>query len=73
MAKKVPTIGSRSDGTSYPDPSLAGNVAPGNDSLGGGEHNFNAFNAVEVPEVFNASPATKKSYSWNKGANGNAT
>jgi hypothetical protein len=30
-------------------------------------------NFPQDPEVFNASPATKKSYSWNKGETGNAT
>jgi hypothetical protein len=70
---KMPNIGKNTQGTSYPDPSLAGKIGQGNTSLGSSAHNFNAANFPDDPEVFNASPATKKSYSWNKGETGNAT
>jgi hypothetical protein len=73
MAGKMPSIGKNSAGTSYPDPSLAGSIGSANTSLGSGPHNWNAANFVQDPEVFNASPATKKSYAWNKGETGNAT
>jgi hypothetical protein len=73
MAGKMPSIGKNSAGTSYPDPSLAGSIGSSNTSLGSGPHNWNAANFVQDPEVFNASPATKKSYAWNKGETGNAT
>lgn len=72
MAKKVPTIGDRGDGTSYPKDD-AGETGTGNLSLGVSAHNYNKVNMVTDPEVFNASPATKKSYSWNRGETGNAT
>ena len=36
-------------------------------------HNLNIANFPEDPAVFNESPSTKKSYSWNKGETGNAT
>lgn len=71
--KKQPNIGSDSAGSSYPDRSLAGKIGTGNTSLGQSGHNFNAANFVEDPDVLNASPATQKSYSWNKGETGNAT
>jgi hypothetical protein len=73
MAGKMPNIGKDTQSTSYPDPSLAGKIGTGNTSLGSGPHNWNAANFVQDPEVFNASPATKKSYAWNKGETGNAT
>lgn len=66
-------IGSGSKGSSYPDKSLAGKIPDFNTSLGVTGPNGNAFNYDEDPPVFNASPATKKSYSWNKGETGNAT
>lgn len=72
MAKKVPTIGDRGDSTSYPKDD-AGETGTGNMSLGVSSHNYNKVNFVTDPDVFNASPATKKSYSWNKGETGNAT
>lgn len=69
MAKvsKQPTIGKSTQGTSYPDPSLAGDLGQANNSLGSTAHNWNATNFVEEPEVYNDTPAKKKSYSWNKG------
>jgi len=70
MAKKMPTIGNGA-GTSYPNPNH-GESSPADSSLAV-QSNANASNFVEDPEVFNASPATKKSYSWNKGDTGNAT
>lgn len=71
MAGKMPNVGSGSSGTSNPNP--IGRVANrGNQSLGV-DDNANLANFVESPEVLNESPATKKSYSWNKGAIGNAT
>jgi len=69
--KRMPSIGSDSGGTSYPNPSH-GNTRAANASLGVQE-NANAANFVEDPDVLNASPATKKSYSWNRGETGNAT
>lgn len=71
--KRQPSIGRDTPGTSYPDPSLAGSIGNASNSLGSTSHNWNATNFVEDPEVLNASPATKKSYSWNKGETGNAT
>lgn len=71
--KKQPNIGSGSAGSSYPDRSLGGKIASSNTSLGSTGTNFNAANYVEDPDVLNASPATQKSYSWNKGETGNAT
>jgi hypothetical protein len=71
--KRMPTIGKSTQATSYPDPSLAGTVGSSDNSLGSTAHNWNACNFVEDPDVLNASPATKKSYSWNKGDTGNAT
>jgi hypothetical protein len=70
--KKMPNIGSDRKATSYPDPSLAGRIGEMSDS-GLGPTNMNAANYVADPDVLNASPATKKSYSWNKGETGNAT
>jgi len=70
--KKMPNIGSDRQATSYPDPSLAGRIGSMEPS-GLGPTNMNAANYVEDPDVLNASPATKKSYSWTKGETGNAT
>jgi len=70
MAKRMPTIGNGA-GTSYPQPSH-GSTASADSSLAVSS-NANANNFVEDPEVLNASPATKKSYSWNRGDTGNAT
>lgn len=70
--KKQPNIGSGSAGTSYPDPSLGGKIATSETSLGVTGPNWNAANFVQDPDVLNASPATQKSYSWNKGESGNA-
>lgn len=72
MADKMPSIGGDSPSTSYPNPN-AGKIGGGNISLGVAAHNYNVCNFPEDPAVFNASPATKKSYSWNKGETGNAT
>ena len=71
--KRQPNIGRDSAGTSYPDPSLAGKIPSANTSLGQSGHNWNAANFVEDPDVYNDTPAKQKSYSWNKGENGNAT
>jgi hypothetical protein len=71
--KRMPSIGSDRQATSYPDPSLAGSIGSADNSLGSTAHNWNATNFIEDPDVLNASPATKKSYSWNRGENGNAT
>jgi hypothetical protein len=68
---KMPTIGNRTKETSYPHPD-AGRVGEMNDS-GLGPANMNMSNFPADPPVFNESPATKKSYSWNKGETGNAT
>ena len=73
MANRVPTIGKNTPATSYPDPSLASSIGSSDTSLGCGPHNWNAINFVTDPDVLNASPATKKNYSWNKGDTGNAT
>jgi len=73
MAKKMPSIGRDRQATSYPDPSLAGTIGSADNSLGSTAHNWNATNFVEDPDVLNESPATKKSYSWNRGETGNAT
>ena len=73
MGKGVHNIGSKSPSTSYPDPELAGSIGSGNLSLGVDSHNYNATNFDCEPPVFNESPATRKSYSWNKGETGNAT
>jgi hypothetical protein len=70
---KMPNIGNKPHSTSYPDPKLAGHIGPSNPSLGVSSHNFNAANFPDEPDVHNDTPATKKSYSWNKGETGNAT
>lgn len=57
--------------TSYPCPE-AGPIKGGNPSLGVGNHNYNVAPFDDNPEVFNDTPAKKKSYSWNKGEAGNA-
>jgi hypothetical protein len=62
--KKMPTIGNRANQTSYPHPD-PGRIGPMSES-GLGPANLNAANFPEDPPVFNESPATKKSYSWNK-------
>jgi hypothetical protein len=67
----MPTIGSQTDETSYPCPD-AGYAASGDSSLAVQE-NGNLRNFVEDPAVLNESPATKKSYGWNRGETGNAT
>jgi hypothetical protein len=71
--KKMPTIGNRGDATSYPDKGLAGSIGESDFNLGVSGHNLNAANFVCEPDVLNESPATKKSYSWNRGETGNAT
>jgi hypothetical protein len=71
MADKMPSIGNTTKATSYPHPD-AGRIGEMNDS-GLGPQNMNIANFPSDPPVFNASPATKKSYSWNKGEAGNAT
>lgn len=73
MAKGIGNIGNKAASTSYPDPELAGAIGSADNSLGSTAHNFNAINFDCEPPVFNESPATKKSYSWNKGETGNAT
>ena len=73
MGKGVRNIGSSAHGSSYPDKDLAGSIASADNSLGSSAHNWNAANFDCDPPVFNESPATKKSYSWNKGEAGNAT
>jgi hypothetical protein len=71
---KMPTIGDRGNSTSYPDPKLAGHIGSGDmNGLGAPAQNWNAANYPENPDVLNESPATKKSYSWNRGETGNAT
>lgn len=59
---------SDSGGTSNPNPR---GPTRSNDSSLAVQHNGNVANFVEDPPVFNESPATKKSYSWNRGENGN--
>jgi hypothetical protein len=71
MADKMPSIGDKSDKTSYPHPD-PGRIGPMNAS-GLGPANLNASNFPADPPVFNESPATRKNYSWNKGETGNAT
>jgi hypothetical protein len=68
----MPTIGDRGDATSYPNPDH-GATHGGDMSLGTAAGNYNAANFPEDPPVLNASPATRKSYSWNRGDTGNAT
>jgi len=70
MAKRMPTIGNQSAASSYPCD--AGNTRAADSSLAV-QANGNVANFIEDPDVFNASPATKKSYSWNRGDTGNAT
>jgi hypothetical protein len=72
MAKGVRNLGSRAKESSYPDRELAGSIGQMSDT-GLGPTNMNAVNFDCDPPVFNESPATKKSYSWNKGETGNAT
>jgi len=72
MAGKMPSIGSNSESTSYPNPSAGRIASRGNASLSVSD-NCNVANFIEDPETLNASPATKKSYSWNRGETGNAT
>jgi len=72
MAGKMPSIGSNADSSSYPNPNAGRTASRGSASLGV-QDNCNVANFVEEPEVLNASPATKKSYSWNRGETGNAT
>lgn len=55
-------------GTSNPNPK--GRVQQNDNSLAN-QFNANIANFENDPAVFNDSPASKKSYSWNKGANGN--
>ena len=69
---KIPTIGTRGDASSYPSKD-AGTVGKSTFNLGVSGHNLNIANFPEDPAVFNESPSTKKSYSWNKGETGNAT
>jgi hypothetical protein len=68
---KMPNVSSGSSGTSNPNP-IGRTASRGGQSLGV-QDNANVANFVESPEVFNESPATKKSFSWNKGETGNAT
>jgi hypothetical protein len=72
MAGKMPNIGNGAHGTSSPNPSGSRVASRGDPSLAV-DDNANLANFIEAPEVLNASPATKKSYSWNKGETGNAT
>jgi hypothetical protein len=69
--KRQPNVSSGSVGTSNPNP-IGRTASRGGSSLANSD-NSNLANFVESPEVFNESPATKKSYSWNKGETGNAT
>ena len=70
MAKRMPSIGNGA-GTSYPQPNNGGTASA--DSSLAVQSNGNVNNFIEDPDVLNASPATKKSYSWNRGETGNAT
>jgi len=56
-------------GTSNPNPC---GPTPPNDSSLAVQTNANLQNFDRNPPVFNESPATRKSYSWNKGETGNA-
>jgi hypothetical protein len=67
---RMPTIGNRADETSYPCPD-AGRIANRGDTSLAVQDNANVANFIENPDVFNESPATKKSYSWNRGDTGN--
>ena len=71
MSGKMPNIGSKSHATSAPNPE--GRTASRGQASLAVQDNANLANFVESPEVFNASPATRKSYSWNRGETGNAT
>lgn len=64
-------IGKEGSDTSYPQPK-GGPTGTGNMSLGVDTHNYNKVNFDCDPPVFNDSPASKKSYAWNKGETGNA-
>jgi len=66
--KRMPSIGNGA-GTSYPQSNNGGTAAA--DSSLAVSSNGNVNNFVEDPETLNASPATKKSYSWNRGDVGN--
>ena len=55
-------------GTSNPNPK--GRTQANDNSLAN-SFNANVANFSNDPPVFNDSPATKKSYSWNKAPNGN--
>ena len=68
--KRMPSIGNGA-GSSYPQPSNGGTAAA--DASLAVQSNGNVNNFVEDPDVLNESPATKKSYSWNRGEAGNAT
>jgi hypothetical protein len=59
-----------SGGTSNPNPN---GPTSANDSSLAVQSNGNVQNFDKNPAVLNESPATKKSYSWNKGETGNAT
>jgi hypothetical protein len=69
---RMPSIISGPHGTSYPCEDMAGEATRGGASLAV-QDNANIANFIEDPAVFNESPATKKSYSWNRGETGNAT
>lgn len=68
----IHNIGKDTQGSSYPDKALAGNIAVSDTSLGSTGPNWSATNYDMDPPVLNASPSTKKSYSWNKSEVGNA-
>jgi hypothetical protein len=68
--KRMPSIGSNEHETSNP----CADMGAFRDSEGASlavQDNANAANFVEDPDVLNASPATQKSYSWNRGETGN--
>jgi hypothetical protein len=71
MAGKQPNVSSGSTGTSNPNPT--GRVASRGGSSLANSDNSNLANFIEEPEVYNDTPAKKKSFSWNKGETGNAT
>jgi len=76
MAKnggRMPTIGAQGQECSYPTPADYGRESSLGDASLGVQGNNNVANFVADPAVFNESPATKKSYSWNRGEAGNAT
>ena len=61
---------SEGHGTSNPNPN--GKIASrGGPSLAV-QDNANVANFTDSPDVYNDTPAKKKSYSWNKGETGNA-